>query len=764
MATFTVGGTVSGLSSVPLVLRMGTVTLVVTSNKTTFTFGTGLAAGKSYSVLVALQPPGYQCTISNGVGTISSSNVTNVAVSCARTYTISGSISGLTAPGLTLKLNGVSKLVTAGSTSFTFATALKSASIYAVTVGTQPAGQTCTVVNGSGTIVDTNISNVTLTCMTAGSSSSSSVASSLSSSTASSSASSSSSSAPVSYTVAVNVSGHTGAVTVTNNGENKSVTVGSTSAVFSPQANGTAFSVGWTNPAGQTCNAFNNSGTISGANVTVSLICITNSYTVGGAITGLSGAGLSLSLSGTKTDTVIPVSGSTSYVFTSTLVTGNTYTVDIVTQPTGQICSISNQTGTIGSTDASNANVICTTSSVSSASSAVSSISSVSSSAASSTSSTCTNTSNSCYQPPIAANVIALVGSTSGNLIWQVKGTKGGGLSPSPSSSIQADTSPTAIAITPNNLYAYAVNSSVSTISLFNIAADGTLSAQNNPAISTGYQSVPVDVAVDPTGKYVYVVNNATNTVAQYLINSTGLTAGTLTPMSIPTVATGASPKAIDIVADLTGTYAYVVGGTSISQFKIGTDGALISLATPITAGSDLQDVALYPYYPTVGNPITYAFITSKGTNSVLQYIVSSDGTLTANTKSSSQTGSGPMGISVAPDGKYVFVANNLDNSIWAYTVKSGSLTEAVDNTTTGVGRLTTSVFGPTKVAVMIAYDNSIPAKPLAYVVGANSNGTLVIANYRTASATSFSYGSIGTITISGTNPAGIALGQLPPK
>jgi hypothetical protein len=69
------------------------------------------------------------------------------------TYTIGGTVSGLTSDSLVLKNNNGDDLaITPNSTSFTFNSALVSGAIYAVTVGAQPAAQTCTVSHGSGTI------------------------------------------------------------------------------------------------------------------------------------------------------------------------------------------------------------------------------------------------------------------------------------------------------------------------------------------------------------------------------------------------------------------------------------------------------------------------------------------------------------------------------------------------------------------------------------------------------------------------------------
>ena len=77
-----IGGSVSGLSGTVLLQDNGGDTLSVSANGS-FTFATLLAPGQAYNVTVATNPSGQVCTVSNGAGTASSSNVTNVTVSCA---------------------------------------------------------------------------------------------------------------------------------------------------------------------------------------------------------------------------------------------------------------------------------------------------------------------------------------------------------------------------------------------------------------------------------------------------------------------------------------------------------------------------------------------------------------------------------------------------------------------------------------------------------------------------------------------------------
>jgi len=85
------------------------------------------------------------------------------------TYSIGGTVSGLTGSGLVLQNNGGNDLVVpANASSFTFNTAIAAGAPYVVTVhAPQPAGLNCTVQNGSGT-ANANVSNVAVNCIPAG--------------------------------------------------------------------------------------------------------------------------------------------------------------------------------------------------------------------------------------------------------------------------------------------------------------------------------------------------------------------------------------------------------------------------------------------------------------------------------------------------------------------------------------------------------------------------------------------------------------------
>ncbi len=335
--TYTVGGTVSGLSGTGLTLSLGAQTLPLSANGS-FTFPTALASGASYLVTVGTQPssPTQTCTVSNGNGTVGSANVSNVAVSCTtNTYTVGGTVSGLAGTGFSLSL-GAQTLPLSSNGSFTFPTALASGASYAVTVGTQPSNptQTCTVTNGSGTIGSANVTNVAVSCTTN------------------------------TYTVGGTVNGLAGTGFSLSLGA-QTLPLSSNGSFTFPTAlaSGASYEVTvGTQPSNptQTCTITNGNGTIGSANVTnVAVSCTTNSYTVGGSVSGLVGNNVTLTLnSGAQTQMV---SANGAFTFPTAVASGAAYTVTVSVQPTTptEVCTITNGAGAVAGANVSNIVVSC---------------------------------------------------------------------------------------------------------------------------------------------------------------------------------------------------------------------------------------------------------------------------------------------------------------------------------------------------------------------------------------------------------------------
>ena len=95
---------------------------------------------------------------------------TDPPTGAAPTYTVGGTVSGLTGSGLVLRDNGGDDLGVTANGPFTFATQLAATAAYSVIVFAQPTGpaQTCVVTNGSGAMPANDITTVAIVCTTDG--------------------------------------------------------------------------------------------------------------------------------------------------------------------------------------------------------------------------------------------------------------------------------------------------------------------------------------------------------------------------------------------------------------------------------------------------------------------------------------------------------------------------------------------------------------------------------------------------------------------
>jgi len=141
--TYTVTGTVGGLSGSGLVLQnSGGSDLPITTSGN-FSLSTAATSGTAYSVTVKTQPvnPSQICTVANGSGTVTA-NVSNIAITCTTsTFSIGGTVfsSGGT---LVLQDNGRDDLTLGNVGTFLFPTKVASGAAYAVTVKSSPSART----------------------------------------------------------------------------------------------------------------------------------------------------------------------------------------------------------------------------------------------------------------------------------------------------------------------------------------------------------------------------------------------------------------------------------------------------------------------------------------------------------------------------------------------------------------------------------------------------------------------------------------------
>ncbi len=315
---YTVSVAVTGLTGTLVMKDNENDTLTFTTNDAQ-TFANQYTSGSAYTVSVKTQPSGETCTLSsNAKGKIASD--TTVTATCVPNYKISVTVTGLSGT-LVVEDNQSSTLTFTKSATKTFSKLYPGGSTYSVTVETQPVGETCTLSSNSSGIITSNIT-VTASC------------------------------GSTAYTISAAVSGLTGTnqglVLQDNGSSNLSVPSNGTYPFAATIAAGGAYNVTvFTQPSGENCTVTNPTGTAN-SNVTVSVSCAPIMYTISASVTGLTGTnqGLVLQDNGTSNLTV-PSNGT--YPFTTTIAAGGAYNVTVLTQPTGQKCTVTNPAGTANS-------------------------------------------------------------------------------------------------------------------------------------------------------------------------------------------------------------------------------------------------------------------------------------------------------------------------------------------------------------------------------------------------------------------------------
>ena len=411
------------------------------------------------------------------------------------TYTIGGTVAGLTGGSLVLKNNGSDALtITANSTSFAFATAQTSGATYSVAVGSQPNGLTCSVSNGSGTIANASITNITVFCQSQ-------------------------------YVYVPNRDSQP-VFTVSM------FTISPTTGVLTALSPATITDTDFHSP---TAIAINPAGTfayvVNYFQHTVLMFAINSST---GVLTALSPAAVRTDPSndaanGNSISIAINPAGTFAYVV-------NHYTNKIamfaINTSTGILSPLSTPSVSSGNdprwisinpagTFAYVTNYADNTLTIYSIGNdgiltAVNTISAFSGP----TQTAIHPSGNYAYVTNSTANSISILNLQNNTVIGTVLTGNG----------------PSQIAINPNGTNAYVVNSNSNTVSMYSFGNDGSLIPLSTATIATG--AFPVSIGVNPSGAYAYVSNFGDNTMSMYSINSS---TGTLSALGTP-IATGTSP------------------------------------------------------------------------------------------------------------------------------------------------------------------------------------------------------------------------------
>jgi 6-phosphogluconolactonase (cycloisomerase 2 family) len=593
--TFTVSGSVSGLSGTGLTLQLNGGPDLVPAANGSFSFPAALSAGAAYTVSIKSQPvnPPQTCVLSNGAGSIANSNVTNVSLACTdNSYPVGGTVSGLTGSGLVLQDNAGDDLAVTASGNFIFPTHVRTGSAYAGTVKVQPSSpsQTCVVSNGSGTIGAAAIADVAVDCTVNV------------------------------YSIGGVVTNLAGSgLTLTLNGSPDLAVNASGSFTFPGSlASGSTFVVtvkAQPTNAHQTCAAANSSGIVGGSDVTsVAVTCTTHQYTVGGTVNGLTGTGLVLQVNGGQD---LTVDNDGSFIFPAAISSGSSYEVTVKTPSTTfrERCVASNASGVILGTDIVNVSLDCT----------------------------------------VLLGFVYVTGGANGQVFGYGIDSQSDALLPL-GSAVTTSSAPRHLVPAPNGATLYATNFGADTISVF--AVDPSTGALSDVGTPVPALDGPYTIAIEPSGKFLYVANFRAGNVSLFSIDSV---TGSLTPQGVVASTPGLFPE-VAITPD--GEFLYLLatvsgGPTTLTVYSINaTTGALTAGAT-IMPGSVALKLTIDPLGRFLYLQSVLDFSTPSPDTTVLPYAIDpGTGALTAVGAGTTVISDGTR-LTIDPSGQYAYLLDS---------------------------------------------------------------------------------------------------------
>lgn len=281
----------------------------------------------------------------------------------------------------------------------------------------------------------------------------------------------------------------------------------------------------------------------------------------------------------------------------------------------------------------------------------------------------------------------------------------------------------------------YVANFNGGSISQFGVTSTGAVSPLPYATAPTGIR--PSHVIVSPNGKYAYALDCQLGRLYQYKVDTAGLLAGALVPMSPAFVTIGGcdvtpgNPSGHTLAENKTSTYVFVSGiygfsNEQLQSFKVGTTGALTFSHVVDEFTNDTTSAAVAPSGK-------FVYVTTF-TGILFTYKLDTSGVLTGAAIAS--IGGCPSDVALAPSGKLLYVTDKCANELRIYSV----------NTTTGV--LTASQVRSTGIG------------PSAVVASPNGKGVYV-SNSSSNSVSQFVVNT-RTLIVSASSPASWPVGATP--
>lgn len=441
-------------------------------------------------------------------------------------------------------------------------------------------------------------------------------------------------------------------------------------------------------------------------------------YKVGGAVSGVTAAGLVLRNNGGDDKAISSVDAS--YTFGTSVIAGTSYNITVLSNPSNLKCSVDPlyASGVMPASPVTKADVSCVTAYPINViltglnGGAVLLQNNGNDNLLLSANGTYT------FSTPVADNtgysvsVLAQPDSPAQSCTFNTYPTFGtvSGASASVSINCVANPSPAV------DKYAYVANYGSNNVSAYTInAGSGVLATVTPSTIATG--AGPSAVAVDPSGQFAYVTNENANSVSAYNINSG---TGALTPLTDvdagtygtqTSIATGSTPVSIKIHPS--GKFAYVVNSlsNSVSAYSIDASGALASIDTDkLTPGTQTSiptksspvSIAIHPgggyaYVANAGKsgtdcPIGCVSVYSIDATTGALTAIDADGQFTISTNTFVAAGTTPYSVTVDPTGKYAYVANGGSGDVTIYSISAignadeGTLSSTLPAVAAGIG------------------------------------------------------------------------------
>ena len=291
-----------------------------------------------------------------------------------------------------------------------------------------------------------------------------------------------------------------------------------------------------------------------------------------------------------------------------------------------------------------------------------------------------------------------------------------GFLTPLSGSPVPSGNGPAAAAITSNGNFLYVANVLDNTISGYTVnAASGALAALGS---STTTGAFPFAMTIDPSGRFLYVTNAGDNTVSAFSITPG---TGALTPVPGSPAGTGLIPVAARV--DSKGRLLLVANydeGT-VTSFAVNAATGALSGAVAIPVGANPSDIAT----DLTGK---FIYIANDGDNTISAFAVDPTGLLSTIPGSPFAIDGGPVGLSVDPSGQFLYVATEGTNAVTGYAINS--TTGALARRSTIHTRSTPAILTMSGGSSAVAYTPTF-----AYVANEGSNNVSAYAVNATTGA-----------------------------